>query len=75
MKNVVIQKGNKLQETHGDIWPMTWVGNVTYIACNDTTGCPEFLYNKHIFIWATNFVMKTPRRVRRKDAWRTLVVK
>ncbi len=45
MKNVRIKKGNKLQGTHGDIWPMTWVGDVTYAVGNDSTGCPDFLYN------------------------------
>jgi hypothetical protein len=46
MKNIVILKGNKLQGTHGDIWSMTWVDDVTYAACNDTMGCPDILYHK-----------------------------
>lgn len=48
MKNVRIKKGNKLQGTNGDIWPMTWVGDVTYVVGNDSRGCPDFLYNHTI---------------------------
>ena len=48
LKNLVIIKGNKLQGTNGDIWAMTWVGDYTYAACNDTTGCPDILYNKSV---------------------------
>jgi hypothetical protein len=44
MRDLKIQKGNKLQETHADIWPMTWVGDVTYAAGNDSLGCPSMLY-------------------------------
>jgi len=45
MRNIVIGKGNKVPESSGDIWPMTWVGDVTYSVCNDSSGCPSFLFD------------------------------